>query len=55
MLAKLFCSNHFAISLCQVIMWYTVNLYRAACQLYLNTTGKRIMSCHSGLQVGSVD
>ena len=35
------CDNHFMIHVSQIIMLYTLNLYNALCQLYLNKTGKR--------------
>ena len=36
----IYCGNHFMLYKSQIIMLYTLNLYSAACQLYLNETGE---------------
>ena len=35
------CDNHFMMYVSQVIMLYTLNIYSAISQLYLNKTGRK--------------
>lgn len=35
---KIYCGNHFAIYVSQIMMLHALNLYSAICQLYLNKT-----------------
>ena len=41
MFTKLNCDHHFVMYISQIIMLYTVNLYNAVCQLYLNKIGRK--------------
>ena len=36
-----YCGNHFMVYVSQIIMLYTLNLYSAECQLYLNKTRRK--------------
>lgn len=35
-----YCDNHFTIYVSEIIIHYTLNLYKAACQIYLNKLEK---------------
>ena len=35
------CGDHFMMYVSQIMILYTLNLYSAICQLYLNKTGRR--------------
>ena len=36
-----YCGHHFMMCISQIIMLYTLNLYSAVCQLYLNKIGRK--------------
>ena len=35
------CGNYFMMYITQIILLYTLNLYKGICQLYLNKTGQK--------------
>ena len=37
----IYCGHHFMMYVSQIIMLYTLNLYSAVCQFYLNKTGRK--------------
>ena len=38
-----YCDDHFMMFVSHIFMLYTLNLYSAACHLYLNKTGRKSM------------